>query len=303
MRGHKCSQQRDPAGDYLAYLKHKRYSPRTIATYGLALDKFHAWMHGQGIHHLHDLDETHLEAYRLSMIERGFADATQEVFMRAVKNLLGWMEKQGQLFMNPARGLVIRQARPRLPAVISEADMRRLLAQPSVCTKIGIRDRAILEVSYGCALRRNELASLKLLDVDLDRQCLRVMGKGRKERVLPLGKHATHWLEQYLLKSRPQLETDHLDEQALWIGYGAHPISGSAIAVLMKNYGRQAGLKLNITPHVLRRSCVTHMLAHGAHPVQLQLMLGHSGMQHLSKYLRLSIADLKAAHQASNPGK
>ena len=302
MSGRNHSQERDPAGDYLAFLKHKRYSPRTIQTYGLALDKFRVWMNAQKLYHLHDLDETHLEAYRLSMIERGFTEATQEVFMRAVKNLLGWMEKEGSLFLNPARGLVIRQAKPKLSSVISQDEIKRLLAQPAVCTKLGIRDRAILEVGYSCALRRNELASLGILDPDLDRQTLRVMGKGHKERVLPLGKHATYWLEQYLLKIRPQLEKDHLDEQALWLGYGARPISGQAIALLIKNYGRQAGIKTHVTPHVLRRSCVTHMLAHGAHPVQLQLMLGHSGMKHLSKYLRLTITDIKATHKASNPG-
>ena len=293
----------DPQRDYLAWLKHKRYSPRTIQTYGLGLDKFRAWMNAQKLYRLADITEAHLEAYRLSMIERGFAEATQEVFMRAVKNLFGWMEKEGTLFLNPARGLVIQQATPTLPSVISEDEVRRLLAQPCLTTKLGIRDRAILEIGYACALRRNELASLGIFDADLDRQTLRVMGKGSKERVLPMGKHATYWLEEYLRRARPQLARTRIDEQALWLGHSARPISGQALAVMIKGYGRDAGLTLRVTPHVLRRSCVTHMLANGAHPVQLQLMLGHSDMSHLSQYLRMNISDVKAMHRASNPGK
>jgi integrase/recombinase XerD len=303
VRGRNHSKERDPQAGYLAWLKHKRYSPQTIRTYGLALDKFRVWMNAQKCYRLTDITETHLEAYRLSMIERGFTEATQEVFMRAVKNLFGWMEKEGTLFLNPARGLVIRQAKPSLPVVIGEDEVKRLLAQPCVTTALGIRDRAILEIGYSCALRRNELASLGIFDPDLDRQTLRVMGKGSKERVLPLGKHATYWLGQYLRRVRPQLAETCIDESALWIGRRARPLSGQGIAVMLKGYGLAAGLKAHITPHVLRRSCVTHMLDHGAHPVQLQLMLGHSGMRHLSNYLRMSIRDVKAMHHASNPGK
>lgn len=293
----------DPQDDYLAWLKHKRYSPKTIQTYGLGLEKFRTWMNAQKLYRLADVNETHLEAYRLSLIERGFAEATQEVFMRSVKNLFGWMEKEGTVFLNPARGLVIQQAKPTLPAVIGEDEVKRLLAQPCITTSLGIRDRAILEIGYACALRRNELTALGIFDPDLDRQTLRVMGKGSKERVLPMGKHATYWLDQYLRRVRPQLAKTRIDEQALWLGHGASPLSADGIACMIKRYGHDAGLKLRITPHVLRRSCVTHMLAHGAHPVQLQLMLGHSGMKHLTQYLRMSIRDIKTMHSASNPGK
>jgi site-specific recombinase XerD len=118
-----------------------------------------------------------------------------------------------------------------------------------------------------------------------------------------MGKHGAYWLEQYMCGIRPKLTKDRIDEQALWLGLSGKPVTGGSVAAMMRRCGKQAKLPMNITPHTLRRSCVTHMLRHGAHPVQLQLMLGHTGMKHLSQYLHLSITEIKQMHKKANPGK
>jgi integrase/recombinase XerD len=223
--------------------------------------------------------------------------------MRAVRNLFNWMEDTQAIFTNPADRMVVPNPGRKLMPVPTEAEIKRLLARPNVTTPVGIRDRAIIETGYCCGLRREELASLTIFDPDLDTASLRVMGKGRKERALPLGRHALHWLKQYMLQARPKLAGERLDIDALWLKPGGKALSSAGLSIRIKHYAREAKLKRSITPHSLRRACATHMLHHGAHPVQIQMLLGHANMQHLSQYLRLTITDIKKIHAQSSPGK
>ncbi len=309
--------------DYLKSLKRRRYSPKTVETYRYPLSLFASFFQSrvsaagppkpcakvEAVPHfsrLQDVNRDDLDAWRLALIERGLTPASLEVFLRAVRNLFNWMEAEGMLFDNPAATLKSPKLVRKLPSVPSESELRRLLAQPAVTTPVGIRDRAIMEVGYCCALRREELAQLTLRDPDFLQKSLRVMGKGRRERVLPLGEEASVWLRRYVENARPVLLERNPAAEALdllWISFDGTPISGQGISVMLKKRGRQAKVSGNITPHVLRRACGTHMLQSGAHPVQIQMLLGHATMQHLSQYLRLTITDIKRMHAQSRPGK
>ena len=304
---------------YLKALKRRRYSPKTIATYRYPLTLFASFLvetkgrdpgprRGVGTApvRLQDVTRDDLAAWRLDLIERGLADASLEVFLRAGRNLFNWMEAEGMLFDNPAAALKTPKYERKLLPVPSEAELRRLLAQPAVTTPVGIRDRAILEVGYCCALRREELARLTLRDPDFLQKTLRVLGKGSRERMLPLGEEAFTWLRRYVEDARPALLGRNAAAAALdvlWISTDGKPFGGQGISVMLKKYGRAAKLSVNITPHSLRRACATHMLQRGAHPVQIQMLLGHATMRHLAQYLRLTITDIKRMHAQSRPGK
>jgi len=287
-------------------LKRRRYSPKTVATYRYPLNLFISFLGVRSVSRLQDTVLRDLEAWRLDLIERGLADASLEVFLRAVRNLFNWMEDEGMLFDNPAVALKIPKYERKLLPIPSEAELRRLLAQPGVTTPVGIRDRAIMEVGYSCALRREELARLTLRDPDFIQKSLRVLGKGSRERMLPLGEEAFTWLRRYVDDARPVLlsrNTAVAALDALWVSTNGKPFGGQGISVMLKRCGREAKLSVNITPHSLRRACATHMLQHGAHPVQIQMLLGHATMRHLAQYLRLTITDIKKMHAQSRPGK
>jgi integrase/recombinase XerD len=291
------------ADEYLASLTLRGFSPRSVTLYRLALRDFLYHLTDTGRDRAQDITREDLEDYRLALVRRNFAPGSLEVYLRTVRQFFAWLEQNQRLFSNPAAGLVIPQPpRKLLPAPTVE-QVRQLLAQPNVTTASGLRDRALLETAYATGARREELCRLTVFDVDLDNRRLRVLGKGKKERVLPLGRHAALWLAKYITGPRPKLLKEKLDEPALWIDLHGRQLSYGAFQQILLHHSRAAGIQPAIPPHALRRACATHMLRNGAHPLQLQMLLGHATLKTLSQYLRLSILELQQTHQKSNPGQ
>jgi len=294
---------RQLADEYLATLKTKRFSPKTVTLYGLVLTDFLGFLADINRERAQDVTAQDLEAYRLALVRRNFAPASLEVYLRAMRQWFNWLDKQQKLFANPANGFLIPKPPRKLLPAPSEENVNKLLAQPNIATKCGIRDRALLESAYATGARREELARLTIHNVDLDNQRLTVTGKGNKQRVLPLGKHATQWLTRYIVETRPKLLKEKLDQPALWIDTHGKPLAYHAFQQILTRHSYDAGIKPAITPHALRRACATHMLRHGAHPLQIQMLLGHATLGTLGQYLRLTIAELQQTHAKSNPGK
>ena len=289
-------------GEYLAGLQLRHFSPRSVELYRVVLEDFRTCLAERGQDRVPDIVAEDLEAYRLALVQREFAPSSLEVYLRTVRQFFGWLEQQQRLFVNPAAGLLIpRPPRKLLPAP-TEEQMKKLLAQPNVATPCGLRDRAWLETAYATGARREELIRLTIFDPDLDHQRLRVLGKGKKERVLPLGQHATQWLRRYLTDARRQLLKDNPDELALWLNLVGKPLDYGALQQILRRHSLAAGFAAPISAHALRRACATHMLCHGAHPLQLQLLLGHATLGTLGQYLRLTIVELQATHRQSKPG-
>lgn len=298
---------------YLAALKRRRYSAKTVQTYGNALGHFTSFLAAEGVEELQDVSAATVEAWRLRLVDRGLAPASLEVFLRAVRLLFNWMEESGQLFLNPCCDLVVPKHPRKLLPVPTEEQIGRLLARPNTASPLGLRDRALLETAYATAARRDELVRMTIFDPDLTSKTVRIQGKGSKERVVPLGRHGAQWIERYLNTARPRLAGNaiacrtkpwrSLDQEALWIGWHAVPMTGNAMNVQLKRHAASAGVEMSVSLHSLRRACATHMLQHGAHPVQIQMLLGHATLKHLSQYLRLTITEIKAMHEKSKPGK
>ena len=291
------------AAAWLEALRTRGASPKTVAVYGNALGSLRECLAGRGRKALVDVTADDLTAWRLMMVERGFAAGSLETYLRAARHWLRWLTERGTLFENPAAALVIPLAKRRLLPVPSPEDMRRLLAIPNPARPCGVRDRAFLETAYATGARREELHALDIHDLDLSQGTVRVLGKGRKERVLPLTKAAVKWINRYTAEARPKLLKEKLDEPALWIDLHGKRVSYAELHGLVKRHAKAAGIALNVTPHTLRRACTTHLLQNGAHPVQLQMLLGHATLKHLSQYLRLSITELRAMHRRSKPGR
>jgi integrase/recombinase XerD len=290
--------------EYLQHLADRKYTRATIENRRQSLGKYFSFLAAAGIGQIRDVTTDILEKYRLRMFESGLASGTVETHLLAARVFHGFLEERGILFENPAEKMTLHKQVCKLGDVLTEAEVRKMLSLPDTSRKVGLRDRAMLEVLYSTGIRREELLKLTIFDIDTQKQSLRVIGKGSKERVLPLGKVASKYVELYLRHSRPKFaRKDVPGSDALWLGVFKIPIGIQSPAVITRKYARKAGIKKSVSTHTLRRTCATHMLRRGAHPFMIAEMLGHADLKTLSHYLNVSISDLTRTHAKSRPGK
>ena len=287
---------------YLSDLRKHNYSGRTVCGYRQSLENFLVFLDTEGVLEISDVTSEILEKYRGWRLSAGMRPGTVALNVGVIKTFFGYLDGEGVIFDNPALGLKAPRDEKRMGHVPSEEDMGKLLARPDVSTAMGIRDRAILEVAYSTGIRLGELTGLRLSSVDLKNKTLRVFGKGRRERIAPLTRAAAKWLEKYLSGPRGELLKYNLDEDALWIGTHRRMMSHAALGVRIGGYSKAAGVR-RISPHAIRRACATHMLRNGAHPVQIQMLLGHSEMRTLSRYISVNRGDVRKTHAKSGPGR
>jgi integrase/recombinase XerD len=291
---------RQLAQDFLDAMTTQGYSPNSVVHYRMTLKPLLNFLGERGRQRAQDVTVEDLEAYRLKQVERGFAFKSLHSFLRVVPQFFGCLEAGQVLFSNPAADFQVPRLPYRFVPVPDEDEIKRLLEQPDVSTPVGLRDRALLETAYSTGARREELANLTLDRLNFANRTARLYGKGRKERIVPLGKHAAHWLERYLKEARGQLLQGR-EETAVWVGTFGRRLLCKDLGKRIAHVARTGNLK--ISPHTLRRACATHMLRHGAHPVLIQELLGHTSGHSLKHYLRLTLDDLKKTINRSNPGR
>lgn len=290
------------AEDFFADLAARKAAASTIRKRRDDLRKFLLYLERVGIKRFQDVDLKLLEAYRLCLVEHKFSPNTIESDIRAVQIFFRFLEEKNILFDNPAYRLKVPKAPVILGQVLTENEIQKLLSVPDITKPRGLRDRALLEMLYSTGMRRGEAAELTIYDVDLERSTVRVKGKFSKQRILPLGKHAVKFLRLYITEARNKfLPKFKASPDQLWLNYNRASMCIQGIGQVIMKCARKAGLELGA--HSLRRSCATHMLRGGAHPVVVAQMLGHCGLRSLSHYLQTNITDLMKAHEQSNPGK
>ena len=292
---------RSSQGAWLEELKVQGHSAKTLQAYRLTLGQLVSFLNGQGRHQVSEVSPADLEAWRVELAGRGLRPASLASYLQAARGWFHWLHRTGQVFLDPAADLHGPKIPRKMPAVPSVEEMTRLVESVAATGAIDLRDRAILETLYATGLRREECARLRTADVDLADATVRVLGKGAKERVVPLTRPAVECLRLYLKEARPALLGGRESPQTLWLNRHGRPLSGYSLAAVIRNRARAAGLA-SLTPHALRRACATHLLENGAHPAELQLLLGHASLKHLGQYLRLGIRELKAAHARSRLG-
>jgi len=288
---------------FLAHCSDRRQSRNTVDKRRQDLRRFFLHLDDKGITRLQDVALADIQGFHRRLVDRGYKDNVIESSLRAVKLLFDFLQEEGVLFENPARKLKIPKTPVVMGHVLTEKEIKRLIAMPDLSTNVGIRDRAIMETLYSTGMRRGELIGLAVHDVDLDRATIRVKGKGKKVRLLPLGREAVKYLKLYLQHARPWLLRFVEDSpEALWITRWQHPINEQTFSRMLCEYCRAAGVEL-LGIHTFRRSCATHMLQNGAHPVVVAQLLGHSDLSSLAHYLRTTITDLKKAHARTVLGR
>ena len=291
------------ARPWLDELTARNLSPGTVGHARKALLKLEKFLKARGTRAgYRDVQAADLEAWMDSMRRGGQLPATIDSAIGPVIRFYRWLERHSLIFENPVRNLSAPRYVRRMQPVPSETDMGRLLASIPLRSAINIRDRAILETAYAAGLRIGELRKLDLHSVDLDHGTVRTLGKGARERVVPLTKAAVAVIRLYLAESRPKLLRGRKNEPGLWLAFkGRRRIGAKALHKIIRDRAADAGLRMSMQS--IRRAFATHLLNHGASPWDLKLFLGHATFRHLKHYLRYAPEELRKVHQRSRVGR
>lgn len=231
----------------------------------------------------------------------GYSPRSNARLLSALRAFYGWRVRQGRRADDPTALLEPPKLPRLLPRALAESEIDRLLAAPDTAGPEGLRDRAMLELMYACGLRVSELVGLPATAVNLRQGVLRVLGKGGKERLVPLGEEAQHWLERYLSGARPALAGGQAPVE-LFLGPRAAPLSRQGFWALVKRHAAAAGIDPGrISPHGLRHSFATHLLNRGADLRSLQMLLGHSSLSTTQIYTLVAREQLKRLHARHHP--
>lgn len=225
---------------------------------------------------------------------------TTSRLLSSIKRFYRFLLRQGRIQEDPSLRIEAPKLPRSLPKSLSERDVEVLLGAPDVADHLGLRDRAMLEVLYASGLRVSELVGLRVTQVSLDMGIVRVMGKGSKERLVPLGEEALTWVRRYLAESRPAI-LHRRAADALFVTARAESMTRQAFWHLIQRYARKAGLGQRISPHSLRHAFATHLLNHGADLRVVQLLLGHSDVSTTQIYTHVARERLKQLHARHHP--
>jgi integrase/recombinase XerD len=272
----------------------------TLESYRRDLRQFAAWLRKRNGCGLLDATKADVLAYLAARMIGGAKARTSARLLSSLKRFYRQALQTGKTAADPTL-TVDAPALPRgLPKVLSEADVEALLAAPAVDTPLGLRDRAMLETLYASGLRVSELVGLKTAQVSRDAGVVRVMGKGAKERLVPLGEEALLWIERYLDRARPQLLAGRASEM-LFVTARTDGMTRQAFWYLIRRYAVLAGIRAAISPHVLRHAFATHLINHGADLRVVQMLLGHSDISTTQIYTHVARERLKQLHARHHP--
>lgn len=239
--------------------------------------------------------------YMTQLKEKGLAAATIARKLAAIKAFYRFMTAEGYMDANPAEVVEAGTKGIKLPHVLSEDEVVRLLNQPDITTAEGFRDRTMLEVLYATGMRVSELINLTLERVDLNMKYIIAFGKGSKERIVPLGSVAAEFLQQYLEKVRPKLTHAGRNTNIVFLAFGGHELTRQRFWQIIRAYGRKANINKALTPHILRHSFATHLLDNGADLRSVQELLGHSDISTTQIYTHLTNKRLRDIYAKAHP--
>jgi integrase/recombinase XerD len=288
--------KRDFIKEFLTYIQvEKGLARHTLESYGRDLARLQLWADKAG-KPLADLTRADLRKWIAQLSRAGLAPTSVARAVSAARGLFRFLMLDGHIKRHPTEDLDTPQRFAYLPQFLTEDEMNQLLAAPDVATEEGVRDRALIEVMYAAGLRVSELISLKQADVDVQSGLVVCHGKGSKERRVPIGKSAIHWLQQY---------------SAIRAGYGkptsphlflnrGKPITRQFAWSMIKRYANKAGVK-DISPHTLRHSFATHLLQHGADSRSVQALLGHSDISTTQIYTHITDRHLRNSYDKHHP--
>jgi integrase/recombinase XerD len=295
--------------DHFEWMLITGYSADTVRARRNAIRRFIGWCDERGLNDPREITKPMLERYQRYLFYYRKLDGSpltvgmQAQYLAPLKTWFKWLSRQHHILANPAADLDLPKQPKGLPrSVPSVQEVEAILAEADPGSVPGLRDRAMLETLYATGLRRMELPGVAIYDIDLNRGVLWVRhGKGKRERVVPLGERAMAWLDKYLIEARPQLLAG--DTAALFLTDYGEPVQPHYVADKVKRYMQFAGVNKTGSTHLLRHACATHMLEGGADIRYIQEMLGHANLQTTEIYTHVSIDKLIAVHGATHPSR
>jgi site-specific recombinase XerD len=290
----------DPAlADYDRDLRARGAAERTRKAYAVDLHGFVEWVEPQG-REPGEVRHRDVRRFGAGLSSAGAAPATVARKLAAVRGLYGFLVRTEQVGQNPAELVSSPKRAEQLPKVLTTEQMRDLLEQIPAHTPLELRDRAMLELAYSCGLRCEEIVNLDRDSIDFESEQLRVLGKGSKVRILPVGEPAQEALSRYLERSRHALTTDPR-ESALFLSKSGRRLSNSDVTRRLGLWTREAAMAAGVSPHSLRHSFATHLLEGGADLRTIQELLGHASISTTQVYTRVDAARLRDSYAASHP--
>ena len=286
-------------------LKALGYADNTMELYRRGLNEFGQYLKDKGVDDLRNVSRQTAIDYHAHIMAGPQAMETKAIKLRAVKRLFEYLTDKNLLLINPVEGLqeTFRQKR-KIGPVLTIQEVQKVLQQPNMGLRTGIRDRAIMEILYATGIRAGELRTLEVYDVDLKEEVLFVRkGKGRKQRVVPLGKNAAQYLREYLEKVRPRWAKKNPKERRLILSSSGLPITHGNVSANLYMHTRNAGVKKGASPHMFRRSCATHLIQNGADIRYVQKLLGHSNLKTTQQYTKVMPVEVKKTHKEYHPNE
>lgn len=287
--------------DFLAYLTvEKGLARNTLESYARDLGKYAAFLKRQGVANPAEVDRRAIKELPKHLHGTGLSNASVARTLVSIKGLHRFMLAEGLSDKDPTEMLESPRRGLRLPKAMSPAEVEALIAAPGEDSPEGVRDRAMLEVLYAAGLRASELVTLRPSDADFQVGYIKAFGKGSKARAVPLGEAALEWLRRYVDEARPAILGGRASH-SLFVTRRGGPMTRQGFWKLIKRYAKAAGIKREITPHMLRHSFATHLLENGADLRSVQMMLGHADIATTQIYTHVEAARLKKLHSEKHP--
>lgn len=277
----------------------KGLSENTIQAYRRDMLKFMAFVNE---HHLQTagIERSHVVEFLASLYRKGLDSRSVARHLVTIRHFFRFALMEEYIQEDPATTIQSPKFRQNLPEFLSLAEVERLLQQPDISTVAGLRDRAMIELMYSCGLRVSELCGLRVSDLRMEDGCLRCIGKGNKERLVPVGKQALGIVAKYLRDSRPKL-LGEASSPFLFLHQKGGVMHRITFWKMLRVYGRKAALRKEVTPHMLRHSFATHLLDGGADLRSVQMMLGHADIATTQIYTHVVEDRLKQVYKAHHP--
>ncbi len=276
----------------------KGLSQNTLTSYRRDIDRFLSWVEARG-QHCAQMDRAGVNAYLADAIAGGAQARTTARWLSSLRGFYGWLLREQHVATDPT----LQVERPRigrpLPHTLSETEVDALLDAPDTRTAIGLRDRAMLELLYASGLRVSELVGLSLGQLGLEQGVVQVVGKGNKERIVPMGEDALTWLQRYLRDGRTELHAG--DSHYVFPGRAGKALTRQAFWYRIRRYAVAAGIRKHLSPHTVRHAFATHLLNHGADLRVVQMLLGHSDLSTTQIYTHVARHRLRELHASHHP--
>ncbi len=272
-------------------------SQNTLSAYRSDLNRLAGFL-GQG--DLLEVTQADIQKFLAALLAQGSKSSSSARVLSTLRRFYRYQIRESRISDDPCAQVLSPKQGRSLPSSLSEQQVEDLLAAPPTDTALGVRDRAMLETLYATGLRVSELVALTLLEANLEVGVLRIVGKGNKERLVPLGEQAVDWIQRYLQQARGELLKGRRSDSLFVTARGQH-MSRQAFWYLIKKYAAAAGIKAKLSPHTLRHAFATHLINHGADLRSVQMLLGHADLSTTQIYTHVARERLQSMHSQHHP--